>query len=210
MSELKFNPLTVEYILKTHQFIIDNAGGLKPPVVDRGRIESILYHMEDDRIYPEFLDKLCHLFFSLNKNHAFNDGNKRVSIAASAFLLEINGYDSALKQFQDGMEEPAVWLASNLIEKATIKNIVDFLLHGDLLHIAFFIEQAKKYRIYIDKHEAFLAGFPIESSLIPKDLLEQMVAEWLGEEMQLSESTKLAVLEAIAPEEFGSNTEDNA
>lgn len=197
MADITYHYFTAEHAIKEHQYIIEQSGGL-PGVKNVGMLESVLHHIQDDRFYPELIDKITHLVFGINKNHAFNDGNKRASIALSSFFLELNGHDFAVRQYQHGMEEPAVWLASSLIDQEALKEIITFLLYEDEWHVASFVEQAKLYRQ------------PIEQSLISKQLLTQMVAEWLGEDMQLSESTKLAVLEAIAPEEFGSNAEDNA
>ena len=43
-------------------------------------------------LYPSILDKTAHLWYSLARNHCFNNGNKRTSImAVFVFLLE-NGY----------------------------------------------------------------------------------------------------------------------
>ncbi|MFM7468267.1 MAG: type II toxin-antitoxin system death-on-curing family toxin [Vampirovibrionales bacterium] len=68
-----------------HSLIITHSGGL-PGVKEEGLLDSTLQHMKNDSYYPDFLDKLTHLVFSINKNHAFNDGNKRASIALSALF----------------------------------------------------------------------------------------------------------------------------
>ena len=44
-------------------------------------------------ITPTYTEKLTHLVFSINKFHAFNDGNKRSSLSLGAYFLELNGYD---------------------------------------------------------------------------------------------------------------------
>lgn len=72
--------LTLPFAVKTHDFIIEQSGGL-PGINDIGLLESVLNHMQNDLYYPEFEDKLTHLVCSVNKNHAFRDGNKRSSIA---------------------------------------------------------------------------------------------------------------------------------
>jgi len=93
-------------------------------MLDQGRLESVLSHVQNDDYYPEFLDKITHLCFSINKNHAFNDGNKRTSIALSAFFLIVNGYDYCVSNFIREMENIAVWVADNLVDKALLKNII--------------------------------------------------------------------------------------
>ena len=35
---------------------------------------DILDHIQNDDYYPDFVDKLTHLFFCSNKFHCFNDG----------------------------------------------------------------------------------------------------------------------------------------
>ncbi len=103
--------------------IIEKSGG-KPGVKDRGRLDSVLHHIQNDDYYPEFLDKLTHLCFAVNKFHAFNDGNKRASLALGAFFLLINGYDHCVGQFMREMENIVVWVADGLIEKALLREII--------------------------------------------------------------------------------------
>jgi hypothetical protein len=45
-----------------------------------GYLESALEFIQNDDYYPAFEDKLVHLIWSINRNHAFSDGNKRLSI----------------------------------------------------------------------------------------------------------------------------------
>lgn len=189
MADITYHYFTAEHAIKEHQYIIEQSGGL-PGIKNVGMLESVLHHIQDDRFYPELIDKITHLVFGINKNHAFNDGNKRASIALSSFFLELNGHDFALLQYQYGMEEPAVWLASSLIDQVTLKHIITFLIYDDAHCVAHFIEQAKRYRHLI------------EQNVINKVLLSQMIEEWLSQEMQLSESTQLAILKAVAPEEY--------
>ena len=54
---------------------------------DVGLIDSTLEHVQNDFFYPELEDKVTHLIFSFNKNHSFNDGNKRSSIALAAYMI---------------------------------------------------------------------------------------------------------------------------
>lgn len=63
----------IKHAIRTHDFIIENSGG-KFGIIEIGRIESVLEHIQNDLYYPEFEDKLTHLVFSVNKLHAFSDG----------------------------------------------------------------------------------------------------------------------------------------
>lgn len=81
-----------------HDWIIEQSGGLAGVYPDGfGKIESTLEHIQNDTYYPSFEDKLTHLVYSINKSHAFCDGNKRSSLALGAYFLELNGYDYCLK-----------------------------------------------------------------------------------------------------------------
>jgi death-on-curing protein len=82
----------IHYAFEVHDWIIENSGGF-PGTNNPGLLESALEHIQNDLYYPEIQDKLTHLVFSINKFHAFADGNKRSSIALGAYFLELNGYD---------------------------------------------------------------------------------------------------------------------
>ena len=164
-----------------------------PGVKHKGTIESVLSHVRNNDYYPELIDKMTYLVYSINKNHAFNDGNKRASIALSSYFLELNGYDFLVTQYTRGMEEVAVWLASSLISQSTLKKIIAFLLFEEDLHILYFIGEAKKYRPIIEQ----------ENSRLNKSLLEKMIDCWLSDDMEFSDDLTLEVLATIMPENFG-------
>ena len=107
---------TLEYAIKTHDFIIEESGGATG-VKDIGLLESVLDHIQNDWYYPDFETKLTHLVYSVNKNHAFSDGNKRSSIALGAYFLELNGLDYCVDKFIIEMENIAVHVADNRIDK---------------------------------------------------------------------------------------------
>ena len=69
-----------------HDEIILKSGGIGG-ILNLGILESSLEHIQNDLYYPDLEDKLTHLFFSINKNHSFQDGNKRSSIALSAYFF---------------------------------------------------------------------------------------------------------------------------
>ncbi len=111
-----FNFFTSEYTIRIHDKIIELSGGIAG-IKDFGNIDSPLAHIQNDDYYPTFEDKLTHLIFSFNKNHAFNDGNKRTSIAMGAFFLEVNGLNNFIDKFIIEMENIAVTVADNIIDK---------------------------------------------------------------------------------------------
>ena len=119
-----------EYAIKIHDKIIAISGGIEG-VKTYGNIDSPLTHIQNDDYYPTFEEKLTHLVFSFNKFHAFNDGNKRTSIAMGAFLLEINGLDIFIDKFIIEMENIAVTVADNIIDKDLLQEIIVSLINEE-------------------------------------------------------------------------------
>ena len=109
--------------------IINISGGMAG--YDQAKVkmlESVLEHIQNDDYYPAFLDKITHLLYSINKNHCFIDGNKRSSLALSAYFLQINGYDYCVKDFIYNMENIVVWVADNKIDKELLKDIIEDII----------------------------------------------------------------------------------
>lgn len=117
------NYFSSEYAIKIQRKIIEISGGASGVKIF-GNIDSPLAHIQNDDYYPLFEDKLTHLIFSFNKFHAFNDGNKRTSIAMGAFLLEINGLGILVDKFIIEMENIAVIVADNIIDKDLLHEII--------------------------------------------------------------------------------------
>lgn len=120
----------VSHAIEVHDEIIQKSGGLLG-VKDIGNLESILEHIQNDQYYPTLKDKLTHLCFSINKNHAFTDGNKRSSIALSAFFMGLNGFNFRVRRFIREMENIAVDVADNRIDKSLLHEIICDLLYED-------------------------------------------------------------------------------
>jgi death-on-curing protein len=118
------------YAVKEHDYIIEHSGGLSG-AKDLGQLNATLDFVKDDNYYPELEDKVTYLFYSINKNHAFNDGNKRSSIALSAYFLEINGLDRLVSKFISLMENIAVDVADNLIERELLKEIITSIIYEE-------------------------------------------------------------------------------
>jgi len=126
--ELKY--FTSKYAIKTHDKIIAISGG-NPGIKVFGNIDSPLYHMQNDDYYPTFEEKLTHLVFSFNKNHGFNDGNKRTSIALGLFFLIINDLDVFSNKFVIEMENIAVTVAGNIIDKELLFEIIYSIINEE-------------------------------------------------------------------------------
>ncbi len=127
---MEFRYFTTEYAIITQNKIIEISGGL-PGIKNIGDLVSPLEHIQNDFYYPTFEEKATHLFFSINKNHSFNDGNKRSSIALAAFFLEINGYDYIVNSFIRKMENIAVYVADNKIDKELLQKIITSVINED-------------------------------------------------------------------------------
>lgn len=126
----RFFYFDIAHAVKTHDWIIEYSGGLDG-TKDLGQLESPFEHIQNDLYYSEIEDKLTHLVFSINKHHAFIDGNKRSSLALGAYFLELNGFDYVIQRFVQEMENIAVWVADNVIGKALLHKIISSILYED-------------------------------------------------------------------------------
>lgn len=127
---MAFNYFDIKHAIKTHDFIINESGG-SHGVRDIGLLESVLDHIQNDFYYPEFEAKITHLVFSVNKNHAFSDGNKRSSIALGAYFLELNGLAYCADRFIIEMENISVHVANNRIDKDLLHEIIYSIINAD-------------------------------------------------------------------------------
>lgn len=127
MRYLYFN---LGHAINTHDQILDISGG-QAGILDAGHLDSILEHIQNDDYYPSFIEKLTHLVYAVNKGHCFSDGNKRTSIALGAFFMEINGLDILVSKFIIEMENIAVAVADNLIDKDLLFDIIDSLINDE-------------------------------------------------------------------------------
>lgn len=127
-SPMPFSYFDSNHAIQIHDSIIDNSGGIMG-IINRGLIESTLEHIQNDIYYPEIEYKVTHLFFSINKNHAFQDGNKRASIALSSYFLEINNCAFIVNRFVIEMENIAVDVADNRIDKDLLFEIIQSIIY---------------------------------------------------------------------------------
>ena len=118
------------HAISTHDWIIDNSGGLAGNR-EIGLLDSALDYIQNDMYYPSFVEKLKHLIIAVNKFHPFNDGNKRSSLVLGAYFLELNGYDYCINKFIYEMEEIVVWLAEGKIDDTLLLDIVQSIIEED-------------------------------------------------------------------------------
>jgi death-on-curing protein len=80
---------TVAEALEIHKELIREFGGSQE-VRDRGRLEAAIFRPQIG-YYDDIVDEATALMESLANNHAFVDGNKRVSFAITDVFLRLNG-----------------------------------------------------------------------------------------------------------------------
>src|SRR5579872_1907694 len=95
--------LTKIEVLAIHQEQIERFGG-SHGLRDQGLLEAALYRPQTG-YYADLIEEAAALWESLSQNHAFIDGNKRVSFAATYIFLAING-----AQFTADAEETYAFL----------------------------------------------------------------------------------------------------
>lgn len=122
---------SIEQVIETHKLTVRVSGGGSDGILDIGKLESVLQHIQNDDYYPTFEEKLNHLVFSANKFHCFEDGNKRISIAAGVLFLTLNGYLFVTKKFIQEMENISYHLAAGIINKDFLLEIITSIIYED-------------------------------------------------------------------------------
>ncbi|MCK4561099.1 MAG: type II toxin-antitoxin system death-on-curing family toxin [Calditrichia bacterium] len=114
----------IEQAIAVHKVTVKVSGGGADGVLDAGRLESVLQHIQNDDYYPTFEEKLTHLVFSANQFHCFQDGNKRISISLGAQFLLLNGYLYCSQKFILEMENISYHVAAGRINKDLLSEII--------------------------------------------------------------------------------------
>jgi death on curing protein len=81
---------TVAEAIEMHRQLIDEFGGMHG-LRDRGLLEAAIYRPQNG-YYDDLIHEAAALMESLANNHAFLDGNKRISLAVTDTFLRLNGY----------------------------------------------------------------------------------------------------------------------
>ena len=123
--------LSIDQIIETHKLTVRVSGGGSEGILELGKLESVLHHIQNDDYYPTFEEKLNHLVFSANKFHCFEDGNKRISIALGAQFLILNGYIFVAKKFIQEMENISYHLAAGVIDKDFLLEIIQSIIYEE-------------------------------------------------------------------------------
>lgn len=123
--------ISKEQAIEIHRKTIEYSGGGNYDILNIGFLYSALEHIQNDDYYPTFEEKLVHLIWSINRNHSFSDGNKRLSITLGAQFLLLNGYMFCVKRFMIEMENISYHLAAGRIEKDLLHKLVHSFLEGE-------------------------------------------------------------------------------
>ncbi len=116
--------ITLEQAVETHRKTVVVSGGGAMGQLNIGQLDSVLENIQNDLYYPSFEEKLTHLFFSANKFHCFEDGNKRIAISLGAQFLLLNGYVFVASRFMREMENISYHVAAGRIDKDLLKEII--------------------------------------------------------------------------------------
>lgn len=122
--------ITPEQAKETHAKTIEYSGGGTLEELDFGKLESVLYNIQNDDWYPTFIDKLTHLFFCTCQFHCFADGNKRLAITLSTLFLLLNGYISIAETFLSKTENISLYVAASKIDKDLLHKIMTAIMNG--------------------------------------------------------------------------------
>jgi death-on-curing protein len=109
--------ITIDQALETYHRTIEVSGGGCNGVLNQGQLEGTLEQIQNDTWYPTFEAKLTHLVYASNRNHCFQDGNKRIAISLGAQFLLLNGYVFISSRFITYMENISYHLAAGRISK---------------------------------------------------------------------------------------------
>lgn len=110
--------INLEELLALHRRVIASSGG-SDGIRDMNAIESALAQPEmsfgGEELYPSLEEKAAALGYSLVKNHAFVDGNKRIGHLAMEFFLVRNGFE--ISSSTDEQEQVILRLAAGEMER---------------------------------------------------------------------------------------------
>ncbi|MGH3090660.1 MAG: type II toxin-antitoxin system death-on-curing family toxin [Rubrobacteraceae bacterium] len=87
---------TLEEVLFLHELAIERYGGL-PEILNLGSVEAAVFRpwgrSSGRNHFSSPFEKAAAIFESINRRHAFQDGNKHASLYAAAYLLEGFGFE---------------------------------------------------------------------------------------------------------------------
>lgn len=116
--------LTFNQVLILHKMQISQFGGIEG-VKDEGLLLSALAQpesgLENEYFHKNLFEMSAAYLFHLVKNHAFNDGNKRIAALTASVFLQINGI--VVTANEDEFEKLVLDAAQSIVKK---EQIADF------------------------------------------------------------------------------------
>ena len=88
--------MTSNKILQLHKFLMQETGGLdglRDAALLESAVQSPLATFDGQELYPRIKKKAAKLGYTLVKNHAFIDGNKRIGVYCMLIFLDVNGVE---------------------------------------------------------------------------------------------------------------------
>lgn len=123
--------ITKEEAMHVYYKTIECSGGGCDGAINIAALESALEFVQNDLYYPSFEDKLVYLIYSVNTNHAFEDGNKRLSITLGGDFLLRNGYMYCASRYFREMENISYHLAAGRINKELLQKLIHSILENE-------------------------------------------------------------------------------
>lgn len=118
--------LTVREVLRLHALVLDQSGG-SHGIRDHGALESAVAQpmatFGGKDLYDTLAKKAAAPAFSLVRNHAFVDGNKRIGHAAMEVFLTLNGF--TVTADVDEQEELFLSLAAGKVGREDLSEWID-------------------------------------------------------------------------------------
>lgn len=122
---------SIDEIIAIHQKTIVASGGGTNGIINLNSLECAIDQIQNDDYYPEFEDKLTHLFWVANKSHCFQDGNKRFAISICGMFLLMNGLVRIAGTFFYRMESISLHVAAGNIDKELLHEIIVSILYEE-------------------------------------------------------------------------------
>jgi len=119
----------IDEIIAIHKKTIEASGGGTEGILNLNSLESAIVQIQNDDYYPEFEDKLTHLFWIANKSHCFQYGNKRIAISICGMFLSMNGFMGIVGSFFFRMEAISLHVAAGNIDKELLHEIITSILY---------------------------------------------------------------------------------
>lgn len=123
--------ISIEEAHRIYLKTIECSGGGVAGAINGNALESTLEFVQNDLYYPTFEDKLVYMIYSVNTNHAFEDGNKRLSITLGGDFLLRNGYMYCATRYFREMENISYHLAAGRISKELLQKLIHSILENE-------------------------------------------------------------------------------